>query len=259
MDKSPFRFNVRIKDKEFMISIAENAQEIYQCLALRSQFFKKVNHEGILDQDIYDNSCCHLLVQEIKSQQIAGVYRLIRYDVAKKHAGFYSETEFNLELIRKLNFLEVSRLCVAPQYKSYRIVELLWSGIYIYLDYHQLDYMGGCVSIPSDKKYSSSEIYAYARKAQLLVEKEFEVLPQSDTRDTSLQKDYILLETQDAKSILPKLLRLYFHFGLKVCGPSAYDKELNLIDFFCIGNFKNRHHDPRYKRILNLIPQDQLS
>src|SRR5690606_8157764 len=79
-----------------------------------------------------------------------GTYRLLRQEVALEAGGFYSEGEFEL---RKLvarhpgqRFLELGRSCVLPQYRSKRTIEVLWQGIWAYINHHRIGVMAGCAS-----------------------------------------------------------------------------------------------------------------
>ncbi len=69
--------------------------------------------------------------------KVVGTYRLLRGEVAERHAGFYSEGEYEPGADpggkghRRL--LELGRSCVLKPYRSKRTVELLWQGIYAYV------------------------------------------------------------------------------------------------------------------------------
>lgn len=84
--------------------------------------------------------------------KVVGTYRLLRRDVAERHAGFYSQSEFDLAplLARhpRTRFLELGRSCVHPEYRSKRVIELLWRGLFVYAQEHDVDVLIGCASLP---------------------------------------------------------------------------------------------------------------
>lgn len=113
------------------------------------------------DIDAYDAICDHLLVLDHDMPQrnaigrrvprIVGTYRLLRQDVAERHGGFYTSSEFEIQSLveahPRLQFLELGRSCVLKPYRTKRTVELLWHGIWAYVLMHRIDVMVGCASI----------------------------------------------------------------------------------------------------------------
>ena len=109
------------------------------------------------DVDPYDALCDHLLVVDhaarnrVGRPSVVGTYRLLRQDVAERHAGFYSSAEFDVAGLvarhRGARFLELGRSCVLPPYRNRRTVELLWHGIWSYVRQHRFDVMIGCATL----------------------------------------------------------------------------------------------------------------
>jgi L-ornithine Nalpha-acyltransferase len=146
--------------------LATRKKDIRKAQKLRYKVFYEDGH-AIADsrarltrRDIcpYDRICDHLLVidHDHRSRfgrikpKVVGTYRLLRQDVADAHFGFYSQHEFDiaslLERHRGKKFLELGRSCVHPAYRSKRTLELLWRGIWTYINHHGIDVMIGCAS-----------------------------------------------------------------------------------------------------------------
>ena len=53
--------------------------------------------------DEFDQACDHLIVRDLKSGDVVGTYRLMRGAQARRHSGFYSEKEFDLSRVKKLD------------------------------------------------------------------------------------------------------------------------------------------------------------
>jgi len=114
------------------------------------------------DEDPYDAFCDHLLVVDRgvapKTRQrwprrvrVVGTYRVLRQDVAERHGGFYTQSEYDIAplIARKRDtykFMELGRSCVLKPYRNRRTVELLWQGIWSYVREHDVDVMLGCAS-----------------------------------------------------------------------------------------------------------------
>ncbi len=95
---------------ELEIKIATDQSEIREAQRLRFQVFNlemnkglKASYERGLDVDRFDPFCDHLIVRDLPSQEVVGTYRLLLGSQASKHIGFYSEGEFDLEKIKKLD------------------------------------------------------------------------------------------------------------------------------------------------------------
>lgn len=287
MKKSPFKIVINAYDSSFSVHIAETEKELDSCFALRTRYFGSDNklhrkravksdlqgetelgtavctqvHEdsntvsnkpnkSVVDRDIYDTYCCHLIVTDNASGDVVGTYRLMRYDIAEKNIGYYSETEFDLSNIKrhKLKLVEIGRLCTAVEYRHKNIVGMLWNGIYEYLDHYDLEYLSGCVSLPADYSDMTSKIYAYAKYKNMIAEPEFSVMPLPNCVDKSFNPNYEIQDVVALRKELPKIFLSYLVLDTKICGPSGYDDVLNLNDFYILSCLKDREKNRRISR-----------
>jgi putative hemolysin len=145
--------------------LARNHREIEAAQAIRYRVFVEERGAELplsamrarRDFDAFDEICDHLIVLDTAlegdtTDQIVATYRILRHDVALRHSGFYSATEFDIEPLLKRHpekrFMELGRSCVLPEYRTKRTVELLWQGNWAYSLRHKLDVMFGCASFP---------------------------------------------------------------------------------------------------------------
>jgi len=114
------------------------------------------------DEDPYDAICDHLLVVDKgtiprqrqrwpRRSRVVGTYRVLRQEVAERHGGFYTQSEYDIAplIARKRDthrFMELGRSCVLKPYRNRRTVELLWQGIWSYVRENGVDVMLGCAS-----------------------------------------------------------------------------------------------------------------
>ena len=107
------------------------------------------------DYDTIDRYCDHLIVLDTAiagepEDQIVGTYRLLRQEVAARHDGFYSQSEFDvMDLVGRnpdKRFLELGRSCVLREYRTRRTLEALWQGNWAYALGHGVDVMFGCAA-----------------------------------------------------------------------------------------------------------------
>ncbi|WP_421091043.1 GNAT family N-acetyltransferase [Pseudochrobactrum sp. MP213Fo] len=146
-----------------IVRIADNPETIRIAQKLRYDVFytelgAQKSADTLLEQrdaDHYDAICDHLVVYDTaiaggEAEQLIGTYRLMRSDMVMPGHSFYSAGEYDINKLisRKpdLQFLELGRSCVKPEYRSKRTVELLWQGIWSYCRNHKIEVMFGCAS-----------------------------------------------------------------------------------------------------------------
>jgi putative hemolysin len=149
------------------LRLAVTRREIRQAQKLRWQVFYQQGQAHldrkslIRRRDIcpFDRLCDHLIVVDTQAQskrgrrkpRVVGTYRLLLQSIAEAHSGFYSASEFGVDgLVSRhpgMNFLELGRSCILPEYRARRALELLWRGLWMYARHHNIDVMIGCASM----------------------------------------------------------------------------------------------------------------
>lgn len=194
------------------------------------------------DVDAYDAFCDHLLVLDRSIEgdaedQIVGTYRLLRQDVAMANGGFYSASEFAIdELIARhpdKRFMELGRSCVLPEYRTKRIVELLWQGNWAYALKHGMSAMFGCASFPGVYPESHALALSFLYHS-VLAKGEWAVgaLPH-------LARDMDLMPAEGvnpkrALMALPPLIKGYLRLGAMVGSSAVVDQAFNTTDVLIV-------------------------
>ena len=169
----------------FEVKIAEYLSEVESALKLRFKVFNLELHQGLessyetgFDSDVYDTFCDHLIVKDRQLDKVVGTYRLLRQEKAENNFGFYSENEFDLTRIKKLggHVLELGRSCVAKEYRSLAVVNLLWVGIARYIEIHNISAMFGCASFHTNNENEISQAFAYLKRHHFAPD-DFRVFP----------------------------------------------------------------------------------
>jgi len=195
------------------------------------------------DIDPYDAVCDHLLVVDHEAPgrggrpAVVGTYRLLRQDMAERHAGFYSAGEFDIGALlgrhRGLKFLELGRSCVLPPYRNKRTVELLWHGIWSYVLQHRLDVMIGCASLdgtdPDRLAAPLSFLHHFARAPEAW-------------RATALPRRYVemnrmgktAIDRKAALRALPPLIKGYLRLGACIGDGAVVDRQFGTTDVFIV-------------------------
>ena len=159
-----------IKVRDFEVRLTRTKEERRQVRALRYRVF--VEEEGASateeqknlreEYDSYDRFAEYLGV--FHNGKIVGTYRIINRDAAEKMGGFYTETEFDISKINRsgTNIAEMSRACVAPEYRENALVmRLLWVGLGEYIVRNKIGIVFGVASWTGTNPAMSAQAISY--------------------------------------------------------------------------------------------------
>jgi putative hemolysin len=227
----------------FGIKLTTSKKEIEKALKLRFNVFNLEMGEGLessyltqKDEDEFDKQCHHLIIINKQNDGVVGTYRLQHYKMARNGIGFYSDTEFNLSMLGEDTLeksVELGRSCIAKEYRSNRVLFLLWRGIANYLIFNKKRYLFGCCSLNSQDPVEGITLYERL-KEEGYVDESFCIAP---------RENYALPEgirpNQNLQIEMPSLMRMYLKYGAKVIGTPAIDREFKTIDYFILFDLKS--------------------
>jgi putative hemolysin len=217
---------------QYEARLARHAADVRAAQTLRFLVFNLELNEGLeqsfatcLDADPFDGVCDHLLIEDRRSGEVVGTYRLQTGNVAAANRGYYSAQEFDLGPLEPLRheMIELGRACVHSQHRNRAVLGLLWKGIATYARQRGGRYLIGCSSLSTQNPEVGARVYADLRP-RFLIPEPWRVVPipgwvcSLDRFSPSPEK-------------VPKLLAAYLSLGAKICGPPAIDREFKTIDF----------------------------
>jgi putative hemolysin len=215
----------------YRLRLANCEKDIRSAQLLRFVVFNLELREGLeqsyatcLDADAFDTICDHLLVEDIRTNEVVGTYRLQTGRKAAECLGYYSAQEFDFSPFEPIRnqLVELGRACVHSSHRNLTVLSLLWKGIAAYLTSRNCRYMVGCSSLTSQDAVEG--VAAYEQLKPYLV--------QESWRTVALPAYACHAELPPGKTIkIPKLLTAYMALGAKICGPPAMDREFKTIDF----------------------------
>lgn len=202
------------------------------------------------DRDRFDKVCDHLIVRAqdeaaggqgraggARPSPVVGTYRLLGQERARRHGGFYSQSEFDVAALAarhsSLRFLELGRSCVLPQYRTKRTMELLWQGIYAYVHQNGYDVMVGCASFPT------TDIDALALPLSYLHHHASAPAPWNAAahphRHVSMNRMAAHeIGMKDALRAMPPLIKAYLRLGAMIGDGAVVDHEFGTTDVLVI-------------------------
>ena len=231
------------------VRLAESTAELAAAQALRYAVF--YDEMGAIpspamkaarrDFDQFDSVCDHLLVIDhglAPDEAVVGTYRLLRQEVAEKHGGFYSASEYDISILlaratKDQRILELGRSCVHPAYRTNLTIQLLWRGISGYIFAHRIAYMIGCASLPGTdpERHALALSYLYH---EFLAPEDIRVraLPERFVEMNRIPRDKLPL--RQALRGLPPLVKGYLRLGAFVGDGAVVDPQFRTTDCFIL-------------------------
>jgi putative hemolysin len=231
-----------ISDEYYTVKVSRTPEEVEQALRLRFKVFNLEMGEGLessflteKDEDPYDKQCDHLLIIENNTKEIIGTYRLQTQQMAEKGIGFYSNSEFQLEMLGKKilkGAVELGRASISKDFRNTRVLFLLWRGIANYLAQTGKRYLFGCCSLTSQDGGEGMALLRYL-ESKGYVDHSYQLLPQPGFE--------VPLEgpIPDITVPMPPLMKMYFRYGACIVGQPAIDREFKTIDYLVLFDLKN--------------------
>ncbi|HAC50879.1 ornithine-acyl-ACP acyltransferase [Sulfitobacter sp. HI0082] len=222
---------------DFQVRLAQTDADVQAAQRLRYDVFVRelggggpmVDHTAGLEQDRFDPYFDHLLLTDLRNDKLAGVYRVMRGDMAARAGGFYSETEYDLTPLKNSGrkLLELGRSCLDPAYRGGMAMHHLWAALGRYVAEHEIEVLFGVAS------FHGTDTAALAEPLSLLHHRH---LAPADLRVRAREitpMDLIPeaeLDRRKAMLAVPSLIKAYLRLGGTV-GEGAYiDRAFNTTD-----------------------------
>lgn len=184
------------------------------------------------DFDEFDDICDHLLVVDTENDKVVGSYRLLRRSQIPEGRGFYTESEYDIaKMVNHFegDVMELGRSCVDVEFRNRASMQLLWRAISTYVQFHKVELLFGCASLPGSDSKQHAEHLTYLYHNHLAPE---------EIRPRVLEKLYKPMDlvdpaTYDDKRIiasLPPLVKGYLRLGGYIGDGAFEDHEYNTTD-----------------------------
>lgn len=241
------KFN-NIQSGNILVKLADTEKEYNEIFKLRYQellleYDKDKRIEEEIDKDDYDEICDHLVAIDVEKNIVIGTYRLIKKSHLTTIKKFLTESEFNLDPIKKYEILEVGRAVVKQEYRDGVTIGMLWKGVIRYAIVEKIDVMIGTASFHGidPLAYKDTLTYLYNNHLSPL---DIRCYANKDSYSPlNLLEDYDLI---NAKKAMPPLIKGYLNLGATIGDGLYIDKEFNSCDVLIVLLIKEIN--PRYLR-----------
>jgi putative hemolysin len=179
---------------------------------------------------------------------VIGTYRLLRREIAMKHGGFYTSSEYDISKMLAAarpdaRYLELGRSCVLKTYRTSGPFQLLWRGLMVYLLRHEIELMFGCASLPGTDPQALALQLAYLHHFYPIPEAErVSALPELYVDMNLMPKEQV--NEAEALRTLPPLVKGYIRAGASIGDGAVIDRQFGTTDVFIY--FPTSRVDPRY-------------
>ena len=227
----------------YTIKIAETEEDLRAAQALRYEVFVKelggggalVDHAAGLERDRFDPFVDHMLLTDESAGSVVGVYRLLREEQARQAGAFYSESEYDLTLLKTSGrrLLELGRSCLHRDYRGGTAMYHLWNGLADYVTQHGIELLFGTAS------FHGTDVRALAGPLSLLHHSH---LAPPELRVRAVPGHYQSMnllppEDIDRKAAMvqvPALIKAYLRLGGVVGDGAFVDRAFNTTDICLI-------------------------
>lgn len=224
---------------QFRVAMALTDDDLRKAQALRYDVFVRelggggtlVDHEAALEQDRFDPYFDHMLLHDDATDQVVGVYRMLRAEQAKAAGQFCSEDEYDLAPLHATGrtLLELGRSCLHADYRGGTAMFHLWSGLAEYVIQHRIDIMFGVAS------FHGTDVQALAQPLSLLHHRHLapealraRALPPHAQSMNLIPEDQI--DRRAAMVQVPALIKAYLRLGGVVGAGAFVDHAFNTTD-----------------------------
>ena len=235
------------------VRLATTKREIRKAQRLRYKVFYEEGQAqadataALMRRDIcpFDRHCDHLIVIDHAARsrlgrikpKIIGTYRLLRQDIALAQGGFYSAREFDIAPLLARhpdkNFLELGRSCVLAAWRSRRTLDLLWRGLWAYVQHHHIDVMIGCASFAGTNPQAHAASFGFLA-THAKAEADWQVRPQAGRGAPVQAFDPAMGKVRAGLAALPPLIKGYLRVGARFGDGMVVDHQFGTTDVFVV-------------------------
>lgn len=253
-----------IEDDFFRIVLANSETDVLGAQRLRYRVFVEemgargalVDHAARFERDRFDEYFQHLVLIDktrdpARLDHVVGAYRLMNSDRARDAGGYYSEGEYNLEVLKSSGYrlLELGRSCLEPSYRRGTALAKLWLGLSAYVDEHDIDLLFGVASFPGTDPMALAQPLSYLHHNHMSP-RSLRVRAQAGSYRRMDLIDRAALDPIVALQRIPALIKAYLRAGATVGDGAFVDTEFGTTDVCVIldTHRMNRSHRMRYQK-----------
>ncbi len=229
----------------FEVRLAVTPEEVASAQRLRYRVFVEEmgadaapdDRAAGLERDGFDPYFDHLILLdhargvEDPLEQVIGVYRLMRKEVALGGPGFYGADEYDLSKLvaSPRRIVELGRSCVAQEYRRGAAMHLMWNGLADYVLSRDIEIMFGVASFHGTDPAQVAQALSFLHHTHLAPDDlRVRAKPAHYQPMDLLPRDQV--DEVAARKQIPALIKAYLRLGGFVGEGAFIDHNFNTID-----------------------------
>ncbi|MEO0371656.1 MAG: GNAT family N-acyltransferase [Pseudomonadota bacterium] len=227
-------------EERFVVRLAANDADLRAAQRLRYDVFVRelgsdgtlVDHDAGLERDRFDPHFDHLLlIDRAAGDAVVGAYRLLPGDRRAEVGQFYSEDEYDLDVLKRSGrkLLELGRSCLAPAYRGGEGMYHLFNGLARYVFDHEVEILFGVASFHGTDPAALAAPLSLLHHRHLAPE-ELRVRAQGAHYQSMNLMPEDQIDRREAMLQVPALLKAYLRLGGFVGDGAFVDHAFNTTD-----------------------------
>jgi L-ornithine Nalpha-acyltransferase len=233
-----------VDDSGLIVRLAQDARDLKAAQRLRYRVFVQelhadgpmVDHSAQLECDEFDDLFDHLLLIDRSRdpdqlEDVVGVYRLLPSDRIGAAGRFYSESEFDLSVLKASGrrLLELGRSCVHLDHRRGAAMVLLWNALADYVLERGIEVLFGAASFPGTDVGALEQPLSWLHHSHLAPEG-LRVAAHAAGRQRMDLLPPERIDARAAQAATPALIKAYLRLGGFVGDGAWIDRAFNTTD-----------------------------
>ncbi len=237
-----------LRKGRYAARLARGAGDVAAAQGLRGLVFR--GGEDAPDRDPYDAVCLHVLVEEARTGQLVGCYRLLPLCGGAEIGRSYAAQHYGLGGLESFPgpIAEVGRFCLHPGWRDPDIVRVAWAAMTRFVDRTGVELLFGCSSFPGTCSADHAEAFTLLADRHLAPRRFRPRVKAPDVVHFGAARPRPGLDAKRAMQAMPPLLRSYLAMGGWVSDHAVIDRDLGTLHVFT--GLEIRAMPPARKRLL---------
>jgi putative hemolysin len=220
--------------------LAETDADLAACQRLRHLAF--IEQRGLergsnaerLDTDEFDGACRHMMVEDMRSQQLVCCFRMMALESGREIGRSYSARFYELDNLALYpgKMVEMGRFCVHPAWRDPGILRVAWAAMTRFVDDEKVEMLFGCTSFQGVDAEAYRDAFALLSARHLAPKRWLPRVKAPRVFDFAARLGLVKPDLKLALSRMPPLLRTYLVMGGWVSDHAVIDTDLNTLHVF---------------------------
>lgn len=208
---------------------ADGPGDVGACLALRSESFR----DGASDEDAFDASCRHVMVEEEGTGRLMCTFRLLPLGDGREIGRSYSAQFYDLRALESFDapMAEMGRFCVRQGVRDPDVVRMAWGAMARVVDEEGVGLLFGCSSFHGTEPGAYGDAFALLR-ARHLAPPRWRPLVKAREVVRYAARLRRKPDARRAMQAMPPMLRSYLGLGGWVSDHAVVDRDLGTLHVF---------------------------